>query len=39
MLLRAEGYVNAYVIDDDTGLYWHFVDLFWIFLFLAPYLR
>ncbi len=28
----------SYGIVENIGLYWHFVDLVWVFVFLAFYL-
>jgi cytochrome c oxidase subunit 3 len=29
---------NGYEMVEKVGLYWHFVDLVWVFVFLAFYL-
>jgi cytochrome c oxidase subunit 3 len=29
---------NGYEMVEKIGLYWHFVDLVWVFVFLAFYL-
>lgn len=40
MLMIARGKVNAtdWVLLENTGLYWHLVDLIWIFIFPLYYL-
>lgn len=36
--IRAKSVVNDFVPTEMVGLYWHFVDLVWIFLFPLMYL-
>ena len=40
MILKAIGRVHAgdWVILENAGLYWHLVDLIWIFIFPLYYL-
>ena len=36
--LSAESCMAAYEMVEKIGLYWHFVDLVWVFVFLLFYL-